>query len=119
VCPIHPLFATLEAALFAATEACAQEFGDWDNMDDVNMQTENPRRYKALLQVACNSTKRSKKRNARFASPALQAKDAYNKFYFRYPNGESRADVVQRAALFTSKLFRQIANFAHAKHWRN
>ena len=28
-----------------------QEFGDWDNMDDVNMQTENPRRYKALLQV--------------------------------------------------------------------
>jgi hypothetical protein len=39
-------------------------------------------------------------------SPSLQAKDAYNKFYFRYPNGESRADVVQRATLFTSKLFR-------------
>ena len=33
-------------------------------MDDVNMQSENPRRYKALLQVACNSTKRSKKERA-------------------------------------------------------
>ena len=39
---------------------------------------------------------------------SLQAKDAYNKFYFRYPNGESRADVVQRATLFTSKLFRSV-----------
>ena len=67
------------------------------------MQAENPRRYKALLQV----------KRALIWLPRgtalrrlLQAKDAYNKFYFRYPNGESRADVVQRATLFTSKLFR-------------
>ena len=87
-----------------------QEFGDWDNMDDVNMQTENPRRYKALLQVARHSSAWQLSLS-RASSHELQAKDAYNKFYFRYPNGESRADVVQRATLFTSKLFRCRAPF--------
>jgi hypothetical protein len=86
-----------------------QEFGDWDNMDDVNMQTENPRRYKALLQVLfIGMTCSALRSTPPFPTPPLplQAKDAYNKFYFRYPNGESRADVVQRASLFTSKLFK-------------
>ena len=43
----------------------------------------------------------------RLPSPSLQAKDAYNKFYFRYPNGESRFRFrfrVYRAAGSTPKL---------------
>ena len=91
-----------------------QEFGDWNTLTEVEMEKENPRRFIALK----------------------QAKDVYNKFYFRcpnsflpctfaasararapsnsstrshcarYPNGESRADVAQRVTLFTSKFFR-------------
>lgn len=61
-----------------------QEFGDWNTLSALEMERENPRRFVALK----------------------QAKDVYNKFYFRYPNGESRADVAQRVTLFTSKFFR-------------
>ena len=41
-----------------------QEFGDWNTLTEVEMEKENPRRFIALK----------------------QAKDVYNKFYFRCPN---------------------------------
>ena len=61
-----------------------QEFGDWDSLDENEMAAADPVRY-ARRQLLT---------------------DAYGRFYFRYPNGESRADVTQRVTLFIGKLHR-------------
>jgi len=61
-----------------------QEFGDWDGLDEAQMATLDPVKYA---------------RRARMS-------DHRGRFYFRYPSGESRADVVQRMAIFLGKLHR-------------
>jgi len=61
-----------------------QEFGDWDGLTD----DEIAQRYPALWE---------KKR---------RMVDHLGRFYFRYPNGESRADVVQRVSIFLGKIHR-------------
>jgi broad specificity phosphatase PhoE len=66
-----------------------QEFGDWDGLTEVEMQARDPERYA---------------RRARMS-------DHLGRFYFRYPSGESRADVVQRIATFLGKLHR--SRFPH------
>jgi broad specificity phosphatase PhoE len=59
-----------------------QEFGDWDCL--------GPEEIAAIDPVRC----------ARLG----RLTDTLGRFYFRYPNGESRADVVQRVILFTRTL---------------
>jgi broad specificity phosphatase PhoE len=66
-----------------------QEFGDWDGLSEEQMKAKDPERYA---------------RRARMT-------DGLGRFYFRYPSGESRADVVQRMATFLGKLHR--SRFAH------
>ncbi len=61
-----------------------QEFGDWDGLDEAQMQALDPVKYA---------------RRARMT-------DHRGRFYFRYPSGESRADVVQRMSIFLGKLHR-------------
>lgn len=61
-----------------------QEFGDWDGLDEAEMQALDPVKYA---------------RRARMT-------DHRGRFYFRYPSGESRADVVQRMSTFLGKLHR-------------
>jgi broad specificity phosphatase PhoE len=61
-----------------------QEFGDWDGLDEAQMQLLDPVKYA---------------RRARMT-------DHRGRFYFRYPSGESRADVVQRLSIFLGKLHR-------------
>lgn len=61
-----------------------QEFGDWDSLTDEEIARSEPERYA---------------RRARMT-------DALGRFYFRYPHGESRADVVERMTLFLGKLHR-------------
>jgi broad specificity phosphatase PhoE len=61
-----------------------QEFGDWDSLTDEEIAARDPVRWarRTLLQ------------------------DNDGKFYFRYPSGESRADVTQRMSIFISKIHR-------------
>ena len=66
-----------------------QDFGDWDGLTEDEMKARDPERYA---------------RRAR-------ATDNLGRFYFRYPCGESRADVVQRMATFFGKIHR--SRFAH------
>ncbi len=61
-----------------------QEFGDWDSLTDDEIAARDPARWA---------------RRARMA-------DALGRFYFRYPDGESRADVAARITLFLGKLHR-------------
>jgi broad specificity phosphatase PhoE len=61
-----------------------QEFGDWDSLTDEEAQRLLPASW-AKRQVLT---------------------DNLGKFYFRYPNGESRADVVTRTMVFFGKLHR-------------
>ncbi|CAN5917932.1 histidine phosphatase family protein [soil metagenome] len=61
-----------------------QEFGDWDGLDEEQMEARDPERFA---------------RRARMT-------DHRGRFYFRYPSGESRADVVQRMSIFLGKLHR-------------
>jgi broad specificity phosphatase PhoE len=61
-----------------------QEFGDWDGLDEAEMERRAPERFA---------------RRARMS-------DHHGRFYFRYPAGESRADVVQRLSVFLGKLHR-------------
>jgi 2,3-bisphosphoglycerate-dependent phosphoglycerate mutase len=61
-----------------------QEFGDWDSLSEEEMQAADPVRYERRRRLS----------------------DAYGRFYFRYPGGESRADVTQRVTLFIGKLHR-------------
>ena len=66
-----------------------QEFGDWDGLDEAQMEALDPVKYA---------------RRARMT-------DYRGRFYFRYPSGESRADVVQRLSIFLGKLHR--THFRH------
>jgi broad specificity phosphatase PhoE len=61
-----------------------QEFGDWDSLTDAEIAAEDPARHARLRRMT----------------------DALGRFYFRYPHGESRADVVERMTLFLGKLHR-------------
>jgi len=61
-----------------------QEFGDWDSLDEEEIAARDP---------------------VRFAKRKL-LEDNLGRFYFRYPGGESRADVTQRIALFIGKMHR-------------
>ena len=61
-----------------------QEFGDWDSLTDEEIATSDPVRFSRLKRMT----------------------DALGRFYFRYPHGESRADVVERVTLFLGKLHR-------------
>ena len=61
-----------------------QEFGDWDSLTDEEAQRLLP---------------------ASWARRQMMT-DNLGRFYFRYPNGESRADVVQRTMVFFGKLHR-------------
>lgn len=61
-----------------------QEFGDWDCLTDDEVAARDPERWRRYRQLT----------------------DTFGRFYFRYPNGESRADVVQRIMLLLGKLHR-------------
>lgn len=61
-----------------------QDFGDWDGLSD--------EQAKQLLPTSFEKRQR--------------LSDNFGHFYFRYPNGESRADVVQRVTLFFGRLHR-------------
>ncbi len=61
-----------------------QDFGDWDGLTDEEAQEHLPASW----------TKRQ------------MLSDNLGRFYFRYPNGESRADVVTRTMTFFGKLHR-------------
>lgn len=66
-----------------------QDFGDWDSLTD----------DEAKAQLPASFAKRQR------------LTDNLGKFYFRYPNGECRADVVQRIILFFGKLHR--SDYSH------
>ena len=61
-----------------------QDFGDWDGLTDKEIHERDPVRW-------------DKRR---------RAADTLGIFYFRYPNGESRADVVERMSIFIGKIHR-------------
>jgi broad specificity phosphatase PhoE len=61
-----------------------QEFGDWDGLTNSEIAERDPERFA---------------RQARMT-------DTYGRFYFRYPHGESRADVAERVTLFIGKMHR-------------
>ncbi len=61
-----------------------QEFGDWDTLDEAEIAARDP---------------------VRLARRKL-LDDNFGRFYFRYPGGESRADVTQRVGIFISKMQR-------------
>jgi len=61
-----------------------QEFGDWDSLTEEEMAAADPVRYARRQMLT----------------------DAFGRFYFRYPAGESRADVTQRVTMFIGKLHR-------------
>jgi 2,3-bisphosphoglycerate-dependent phosphoglycerate mutase len=61
-----------------------QDFGDWDGLTDEEIQERDPQRWEKRRRAA----------------------DTLGIFYFRYPNGESRADVVQRMSIFIGKIHR-------------
>ncbi|HSN97879.1 MAG TPA: phosphoglycerate mutase family protein [Candidatus Nanopelagicales bacterium] len=66
-----------------------QEFGDWDCLTEEEMEAADPVRYAKRQRLTDNQ----------------------GRFYFRYPNGESRADVTQRIAIFIGKIHR--SRYAH------
>ncbi len=66
-----------------------QDFGDWDSLTDEEAKQKLPDSFAKRQRLT----------------------DNLGKFYFRYPNGESRADVVQRIILFFGKLHR--SDFSH------
>jgi broad specificity phosphatase PhoE len=59
-----------------------REYGDWDGFSAEQITERDPERATKFARIA----------------------DPYAKFYFRYPNGESHADVAQRAAAFIARL---------------
>jgi 2,3-bisphosphoglycerate-dependent phosphoglycerate mutase len=61
-----------------------QEFGDWDSLTDEEAARELPRSHEKRKLLT----------------------DNLGKFYFRYPNGESRADVAARMIAFIGKMHR-------------
>jgi broad specificity phosphatase PhoE len=61
-----------------------QEFGDWDSLTDEEILARDPDRFERRQRLT----------------------DSLGRFYFRYPHGESRADVAQRVVLFIGKLQR-------------
>jgi 2,3-bisphosphoglycerate-dependent phosphoglycerate mutase len=61
-----------------------QDFGDWDGLTDVEIETRDLLRW----------------------DKRKRAQDTLGIFYFRYPNGESRADVVERMSIFIGKIHR-------------
>lgn len=61
-----------------------QEFGDWDSLTDAEIQALDPVRHARRKHLTDNA----------------------GRFYFRYPSGESRADVTQRISIFIGKLHR-------------
>ena len=61
-----------------------QEFGDWDGLTEEELIAQDPMRFAKRKRMS----------------------DQLGRFYFRYPNGESRADVVQRCSIFIGKLHR-------------
>jgi broad specificity phosphatase PhoE len=66
-----------------------QEFGDWDSLTDQEIAASDPVRWARRTMLHDND----------------------GKFYFRYPSGESRADVTQRMSIFISKIHR--SRFPH------
>lgn len=66
-----------------------QEFGDWDSLTDAEIAVRDPERYARLQRMT----------------------DSLGRFYFRYPHGESRADVVTRITLLLGKV--QRSRFRH------
>ncbi len=61
-----------------------QEFGDWDCLTEQEMEASDPVRYAKRKRLTDNA----------------------GRFYFRYPGGESRADVTQRSSIFIGKVHR-------------
>jgi len=61
-----------------------QDFGDWDGLTDEEIQGRDPVRW----------------------DKRKRAQDTLGIFYFRYPTGESRADVVERMSIFIGKIHR-------------
>jgi 2,3-bisphosphoglycerate-dependent phosphoglycerate mutase len=61
-----------------------QEFGDWDGLTEEEMALRDPERFEKRRRMS----------------------DLLGRFYFRCPNGESRADVVQRVSIFIGKIHR-------------
>lgn len=66
-----------------------QEFGDWDSLTDADIKAADPARFARRQHLT----------------------DNFGRFYFRYPMGESRADVTQRISIFIGKLHR--SHYAH------
>jgi broad specificity phosphatase PhoE len=66
-----------------------QEFGDWDCLTEEEIAAADPARFARRQHLT----------------------DNFGRFYFRYPNGESRADVTQRISIFIGKLHR--SQYAH------
>lgn len=66
-----------------------QEFGDWDGLTDAEMEARDPARWEKRQRLV----------------------DLAGRFYFRCPNGESRADVAGRLAIFIGKVHR--SRFEH------
>lgn len=67
-----------------------QEFGDWDGLSEEEIEARHPMHFERRRRLV----------------------DEYGRFYFRYPNGESRADVVQRVTMFLGKVQRS----SHSTH---
>lgn len=61
-----------------------QEFGDWDGLSDEEIAARFPYHWEKKKRLG----------------------DQQGRFYFRFPNGESRADVVQRVTILLGKLHR-------------
>lgn len=61
-----------------------QEFGDWDCLTEDEIEARDPDRWARRKRMS----------------------DLLGRFYFRYPGGESRADVAQRMAIFIGKIQR-------------
>jgi broad specificity phosphatase PhoE len=66
-----------------------QEFGDWDGLTDEEITQRFPEHWEKRRRMT----------------------DQQGRFYFRVPNGESRADVVQRINIFLGKM--------HRSHYRH
>lgn len=61
-----------------------QDFGDWDGLSDAELEQRDPARW----------------------GERKRAHESAGVFYFRYPNGESRADVALRMSIFIGKIHR-------------
>ncbi len=66
-----------------------QDFGEWDGLTDDEAEAQLPASWRKRQMLS----------------------DNLGRFYFRYPNGESRADVVTRTMTFFGKLHR--SDFRH------